>query len=99
MLRTRTPTRSNTPTPLTTHLASAGRDEARFVRVDDRLHAVAEVELHQDVGDVRPDGGGADHERLGDLRVRQPASEQLQDFAFARRQVVERGRGWLGDGR
>ena len=42
-----------------------------------RLHAVAQAELRQHALDVRLDGGVADDELLGDLRVREPARDQL----------------------
>ena len=44
-------------------------EEARLVGEHDRLDAVAEVELLEDVGDVRLDGRVADEELLGDLGV------------------------------
>src|SRR5919108_6066583 len=34
-------------------LVPPGKDEARLVREDHRLDAVAQLELHEDVGDVR----------------------------------------------
>src|SRR5579862_5360539 len=53
----------------------AGRDQAALVGEHDRLHAVAQAELHQHVGDVGLDGRVADDEGLRDLRVREPAGE------------------------
>src|ERR1051326_451607 len=44
--------------------------DARLVREDDRLHSVAEPELHQHVRDVRLDRRLADEELLRDLGVR-----------------------------
>ena len=45
------------------------RDESRLMREHDRLHAVAQVELLEDVRDVRLDRRVADVELLADLRV------------------------------
>jgi hypothetical protein len=53
------------------------------------LHAVAEVELLEDVRDVRLDGGVADVELLRYLRVREPVRDQAKDLLLARGQLVE----------
>ena len=50
-------------------------DHARLKSEDDRLHAVAEAELLEDVRDVRLDGGLADVELLADLGVGQAAGD------------------------
>ena len=50
-------------------LSRARLHEARLVREDDRLDAVSEPELPEDVSDVRLDGRFADEELLGDLCV------------------------------
>ena len=49
----------------------------------DRLHAVAQVELRQDVRDVRLDGRVADEERAPDLGIERP-------LAISRRISVSR---------
>lgn len=54
---------------------SAGSDQARFVGVDDRLDAIAEVELLQDPGDMGLRGCLADHELAADLGVGASADE------------------------
>src|SRR5439155_24817599 len=59
-------------------LRVARLDEARLVREDDRLHAVAQLELHQQVRHMRLHRRLADEELLRDLRVREPARDQLQ---------------------
>jgi hypothetical protein len=53
------------------------------VREHDRLHAVAQPELHQHARDMRLDRRIA-HDQLGsDLGVRQPARDQLEDLQLA----------------
>jgi hypothetical protein len=49
---------------------SAGVEEPHLVREHDRLHAVSEVELHQDVRDMRLHRGVADEELVPNLGVR-----------------------------
>src|SRR3954470_23362871 len=75
-------------------LTSAGLDQARLVRVDDRLDAIAQAQLLKDARHVRLRRGLADYEPLADLRVRQPAREQLEHLALTRRQLVDRRRLW-----
>src|SRR5436309_2823991 len=70
---------------------ATGCDQAALVRVDHRLHAVADAELLEDARDVRLGGRLADHEPLADLGVGQPAGEQVEDLALAWGQVVDRG--------
>ena len=65
-------------------LTRLGPDQAALVAEDDRLHAVAEPELPEDVPDVGLDGRLLDHERRSDLTVREPARDQLEDVALAR---------------
>ena len=74
-------------------MRSAGRDEAGLVGVDHRLHAVAEVELLEDAGDVRLRRRLGDDELLADLRVRQAAREQVEDLVLARCQLGDRAGG------
>src|SRR5207244_6546341 len=47
-----------------------GPDDTGLVREDDGWHAVTEIELSQDVPDVRPDRRLAEQELTRDLRVR-----------------------------
>src|SRR3954468_5378938 len=63
--------------------------EACLVGEDDGLDAVAEVELLEDVSDVRLDGGVTDEQLLGDLGVGEAACDQLEDFEFALVEVVQ----------
>src|SRR3954452_23138223 len=73
-------------------LVEAGRigvEEPALVGEDDGLHAVAEVQLLQDVGDVRLDRRLADVELLADLRVREPGGDEPQDLALARGELVD----------
>jgi hypothetical protein len=62
---------------------------ARLMGEHDRLYAVAEVELLEDVRDVGLDGGLADVELVPDLRVREAASHQAKDVSFAITELVE----------
>src|SRR5687767_1365765 len=50
-------------------LVAPGEDEPRLVCEDDRLDAVAQLELHENVGDVRLHGCLADEQLFGDLGV------------------------------
>jgi PAS domain S-box-containing protein len=62
----------------------AGRgDQPRLVGVDHRLHAVAQPELAQQVGDVALDRGLRHHERAGDLGVREARGKHPQHLALA----------------
>jgi hypothetical protein len=76
-----------------------GRDEAALVRVDHRLHTVAEAELLEDARDVRLRGRVTDEEPLADLAVGQPADEQVQDLVLPGGQLGHRRRGRGGRGR
>ncbi len=58
--------------------------ESRFVGVHDRLHAVAEVELREDGGDVRLHRRRLDDELGGDLGVGEAAREQREDASTER---------------
>ena len=70
-------------------IASAGHGDAGLVGEHDRLHAVAQPELHQHARDVRLDRRLA-HDQLGrDLGVRQPARDELEHLELARGQLVE----------
>ena len=64
-------------------------DEPGLVGEHDRLDAVAQVELLEDVRDVRLDGRLADVELLADLGVREAAGDQAEDVALALGQLVE----------
>jgi hypothetical protein len=56
-------------------------EEPHLLREHDCLHAVAEVELLNDVRDVCLDGGLADAELVPDLRIREGAVEALIGLA------------------
>ena len=62
-------------------------EDPGLVREHDRLDAVAEVELLEDVRDVRLDGVLADVELLTDLCVREAASDQAKDLELTRAQI------------
>ena len=72
--------------------------EACLVGEDDCLDAVSEVELLEDVGDVRLDGGFADEELFADLCVRQAAGDQTKYLEFALGEVVELRRSFAAGG-
>src|SRR5438105_14123543 len=95
---TRTATRRGRSTPT---LASNGRvEEPRLVREDDRLDAVTEVELLEDVRDVRLDGRVADVELSADLGVREAAGDEAKHVELALREIGELSRGLgLGNAR
>src|SRR3954470_17039672 len=59
-------------------------DETALVGEDDRLHAVAQAELGQHVGDVGLDRVLAEHELRGDLGVGQAAGDEAQHLELAR---------------
>ena len=61
----------------------AGSDDPRLVGEHDELRPVAQVELEQQVRDVRLHGRLGEHEALGDLAVRQALGDELQDLALA----------------
>ena len=72
--------------------------QAVLVGVDDRLRAVADAGLGEDVVDVALDGRGAHHERVGDLGVRAARGDQREHLGLARGEVVGQlalGRGGL----
>src|SRR6266545_1034294 len=77
----------------------ARRDQPPLVGEDDRLDTVARVELHQNAFDVGLDRRLLDHERRGDLAVRQTLRDELEDLALAGGQLVEPGIGGLADHR
>src|SRR6266508_3912363 len=54
----------------------AGANDAGLVGEDDRLHAVAQVELAEDVRDVRLDGVLGDDELPRDLGIRESARDE-----------------------
>src|SRR4029077_18145687 len=68
-------------------------EDACLVREHDRLDAVAEFELLEDMRDVRLDGGVADVELAPDLRVREARSDEAEDLPLARGELVEALRG------
>src|SRR5690606_27748040 len=58
--------------------------QAVAVGVDDRLDAVAQVEFGEDARHVRLDRLLAEHQRGGDLAVRQAVGDEAEHFQFAR---------------
>src|SRR6478735_10378472 len=57
-----------------------------------------DVELVEDVGQVRGDGTRADEEGFGDFRIGPPGGYQAQHFDLARRKLrTGRGQSWPGD--
>src|SRR3954469_17219037 len=71
----------------------AAVEDARLVREYDGLDAVAQVELLQDVGDVRLDRRVADVQLRADLGVGKAARDQAQDLAFPRSELFDLLRG------
>ena len=72
-------------------------DETGLVGEDDRLHAVAQVELLEDASDVGLHGSVADDELGGDLGVGEAARDQGEDLELAAGELLEAG-GRLGCG-
>src|SRR5919201_6717862 len=73
-------------------------EEAGLMGEDDRLHAVAEVQLLKVVRDMGLDGGVADVELVADLHVGESARDQSQHVQLAIGQVGEfAGRFWVRD--
>src|SRR4051794_40818727 len=72
-------------------LALAGLHQPAFVREDDRLHAVPQPELSQQMGDVRLHGPFAEKQMGSELCVALAGGEQPQDFALAVREALETG--------
>src|SRR4051794_24108206 len=68
----------------------SGAGQAAPVRVRGGLRAVRAARLAQDAADVVRRGVGADHERLADLAVREPARHELEHRDLARGEVVRR---------
>jgi hypothetical protein len=60
---------------------------------DDDLDPVAEVELLEEVGDVRLHRRLADVELLSDLRVRQAPGDEAKNVSLAGTELVELCRG------
>src|SRR4029450_10453244 len=67
----------------------AGTHEPGLVGQDDRLHAVAELQLAEDARDVTLDGRFAQKQPVGKLGVRKPLREELQDFQLALGEGIE----------
>src|SRR3954451_9100170 len=73
--------------------ASVARfDETGLVRVDHRLHPVAQAELAQNMRDVRLDGRLGEEQRRTDLAVRPAPGDQLQHLAFSVGELGQPGR-------
>jgi hydrogenase maturation protein HypF len=68
---------------------AGGVEEPGLVGEHDRLHAVAEAELGEDVRDVRLHGRLADEELAADLVVREAARDQAEDVELALGQLAE----------
>src|SRR5436189_4348023 len=71
------------------HRVRAWLHEAALVDEHDCLYAVAEAELLQDVCDVRLDRRRAQVQLIGDLCVRESASDSLEDVELAFAQFAE----------
>ena len=67
-----------------------GLNEAALVGRDDKLRAVARVELREHVTDVGLHRRPAHHQMLGDLGIRQAAGDELEDLRLPLRQLGER---------
>src|SRR3954452_15944319 len=65
--------------------------QAGFVGVDDRLHAVADAEFPEQVGDVGLYRRLAEEQRGADLGVRSAARDQIEHLALAAGEFVELG--------
>src|SRR5262245_53446330 len=77
--------------------AGPGLDEARLVRGDHGLHAIAGVELAEDPPDMGLHRRLAEVELAGDLTVRHAPRHQAQHLDLALGQTVEAGDGaWIG---
>src|SRR4051794_16305213 len=63
--------------------STSRRDQAALVCEDDGLHAVAQGELGEDVGDVGLDGSLADVQGGGDFGVALSGSQRAEHFALA----------------
>src|SRR5713226_9162780 len=72
-------------------LAGAWLDQPDLVGEDHRLHAVAEPQLVEDMGDVGLDRGFADLQLASDLRVRQASRQEADDLLLAVRERIEVG--------
>jgi hypothetical protein len=67
----------------------SGGDEAGFVREDDCLHSVAEMQLHQDPADVAFRCLLGDEQFVTDLGVGHAAGDQPQDLEFSGSQLAQ----------
>src|SRR6266540_6490355 len=82
----------------TTTRCGSGSVHAGLVGEDYYLDAAAEFELHQDSLDVAANRGLLDHELRGDLAVREPPRDELEDLPLAGSELGELGLiGELGD--
>ena len=72
--------------------SAARLDEARFVREHDRLDAIAQSELREDVGKVGAHRRVGDEEGARDLGVRQTARDQREHLELSLGQLFELGR-------
>ena len=81
---------------VTTRDAADAATEAGFSRTDDRLSAVGDAELREDVRDVVADRLRAEHEVARDVGVRATLGYELEDLALAIGQLGERLRRTCG---
>src|SRR5699024_1589198 len=63
--------------------SAARRHDARVVREDDGLHAIADAQLHEDASHVRLDGGLGEDQGLDDLGVAEAPAHELEDLLLA----------------
>ncbi len=63
-------------------LGAPGPNQPGLVREHDDLDAVAQAEFHENASDVALHGRFAEVELVRDLRVRETAGEEAQDFEF-----------------
>src|SRR5579864_5052480 len=62
---------------------SLRRCQARFVREDDRLDPISQLQLVEQMRHVRLDGGLADMEALGDLEIGEAARDLAENLELA----------------
>jgi hypothetical protein len=66
--------------PVSGLLGRAGRDESGLVAEGNRVHAIAQTKLREDIADACSHRGFAEKENPRDLNVRKPARDEFQDF-------------------
>src|SRR4051812_14515803 len=81
-------------------LLSCGRDESKTLRARNGLRPLLDIELSEDVLDVRFDGLGRDEKSSCDFLVGSALGDQIEDIALAgaeRDNVALADAGWLRD--